>query len=260
MTQKAEKTGIHDGHRSRMRERFRKEGLDGFAPHEVLELLLFYGRARGDVNPIAHALIDHFGTLKGVLEASTEQLLTVPGVGEETATMISMILPMFRRYCADMMTDAKRICNRADAQSYGLGLLAGRRSEALYVISLSADHQVLGRRLIAEGSINEVNAYPRVVAEAALNHNAHSVILCHNHPGGVVTPSQADVMTTRMLRQLLAGLSVNLLDHIIIAGDQAYSMLQHGDLSFDDDASAQLVADSSGRVLPAKPKGRKRGN
>lgn len=260
MTQKAEKTGIHEGHRSRMRERFRKEGLEGFAPHEVLELLLFYSRSRGDVNPTAHALMDHFGTLKGVLEAGTEQLMTVPGVGEETATLISLMLPMFRRYCASMLEDAKRIRNRADAQGYCLSLLAGRRTEAFYVISLSGDSQVLGQRMVAEGSLNEVSAYPRVVVEAALNHNAHSVILCHNHPGGVATPSLADVNTTRMLRQLLAGLDINLLDHIVVAGEQAYSMLQHGDLSMEDDEPEARVADSSGRVLPSRKKSRKKEN
>ena len=89
---------MHDGHRKRMRERFRLNGLEGFAPHEVLELLLFYGRARGDVNAIAHALLDTFGTLQGVLEATPAQLMSVPGVGEETATLISLMIPMFRRY------------------------------------------------------------------------------------------------------------------------------------------------------------------
>lgn len=73
---------MHEGHRARMRERFRENGLEGFAPHEVLELLLFYARARGDVNPLAHRLLDHFGSLKGVLEARPEQLMAVEGVGE----------------------------------------------------------------------------------------------------------------------------------------------------------------------------------
>ena len=88
---------MHEGHRQRMRDRFRTEGLDNFAPHEVLELLLFYARARGDVNPLAHRLLETFGSLRGVLEAPVEHLCTVEGVGEETATLLSMMVPMFRR-------------------------------------------------------------------------------------------------------------------------------------------------------------------
>ena len=89
---------MHEGHRQRMRERFRLEGLDNFAPHEVLELLLFYARVQGDVNPLAHELLDSFGSIKGVLEARPEQLMAVKGVGEETATLLSLIVPVFRKY------------------------------------------------------------------------------------------------------------------------------------------------------------------
>lgn len=88
----------HDGHRKRMRERFRISGLEGFSEHEVLELILFYGRARGNVNDTAHALMDVFGSLPRVLEASPEQLMLIDGIGEESATLLSLILPLFRRY------------------------------------------------------------------------------------------------------------------------------------------------------------------
>ena len=85
----------HDGHRKRMRERFRISGLEGFSEHEVLELILFYGRARGNVNDTAHALMDVFGSLPRVLEASPEQLMLIDGIGEESATLLSLILPLF---------------------------------------------------------------------------------------------------------------------------------------------------------------------
>lgn len=248
-------TTIHDGHRKRMRERFRREGLDGFAPHEVLELLLFYGRARGDVNPVAHALLEHFGTLKGVMEARPEQLMAVPGMGEESATLITLMLPLWRRYSACVLEEKKRIINRREAQDYCTALLAGRRTEHFYVISLSADGQVLGQRLVAEGSLTEVSAYPRIVAETALNYNAHSVILCHNHPGGAVQPSQADVDTTLGLQDVLTALGVTLLDHIIVAGGEAYSMVQHGELlDKQEEIDLPLVADSTGKLMPLYPR------
>ena len=220
----------HDGHRARMRERFRTSGLEGFAPHEVLELLLFYGRARGDTNPTAHALLDAFGSLKGVLEASPEQLMTVKGVGEETATLIGLMLPLFRRYSRCVTEEKKILRNRAEAAAYCLALQAGRRTEHFYCLCLGPGGELLGQRLIADGTTNEVQAYPRKVVETALNHNARCVVLCHNHPGGSCTPSRADITATKDMCRLLSGLDITLLDHIIVAGNETYSMAQHGDL------------------------------
>ena len=221
---------MHDGHRKRMRERFRENGMDGFAPHEVLELLLFYGRARGDVNPLAHALIDAFGSLQGVLEASPEQLMTVSGIGEETATLITMMVPLFRRYISSVLREKIAFTNRYDALDYARALMAGWRMERFYVVCLDADLRVLGHRLVAEGSLDEVQAYPRRVVEVALNYNAHSVVLVHNHPGGSVLPSVSDIDATRRLQRALEGLDIMLQDHIIVAGTEARSMVMEGDL------------------------------
>lgn len=247
----------HDGHRQRMRERFRTDGLEGFAPHEVLELLLFYARARGDVNPLAHALLDTFGSLKGVLEARPEQLMTVPGVGEETATLVSLMLPMFRRYELCICEEKPVILNRKAAEEYCTALLAGFRTEHFYAICLSTDSRVLGHRLIAEGSLTEVAAYPRLVVETALNYNAHSVLLCHNHPSGTCLPSPEDVSTTRRMQQLLYGLDMVLLDHIVVGAGNTYSMSQHGD--FQPMASPDsLIPRQGGSVLmPGNEGGRR---
>ena len=220
---------MHDGHRRRLRDRFRLEGLEGFAPHEVLELLLFYARARGDVNPLAHRLLEVFGSLKGVLEAPVEQLCAVEGVGEETATLISLMVPMFRRYEMCLCEDAKRLAHYSDVQTYCRALLTGLRKERFYVISISTQMKVLGQRIVGEGSLSEVPAYPRLVVETALNHNAYGVILCHNHPGGDAVPSIGDVDVTRELETVLARLGIALMDHIIVADSGTYSMVQHGD-------------------------------
>jgi len=221
---------IHDGHRKRMRERFRKEGLEGFAPHEVLELLLFYAKARGDVNPLAHELLDVFGSLNGVLEATPEQLMTVKGVGEETATMMSLIVPLFRRYQEGLCAEGACLFNRREVEAYCSALMAGLRTERLYVISLSTQRKVVGRRVVGEGSLVEVPAYPRAVAEAALNHNAYSVILCHNHPGGEAYPSEADIQVTHQIGDMLIRMGITLVDHIIVAGGETYSLYQHNQL------------------------------
>ena len=245
---------MHEGHRKRMRERFRKEGLDGFADHEVLELLLFYGRARGDVNPLAHTLMDTFGSLQGVLEAKPDQLMAVPGVGEETATLLSFVLPMFRRYTACLCRDRKRLDTREAAKQFCKSLLSGWRTERLYVICLDADNQLLGHRLIAEGTTGGVPVQPRLVVETALNLNARGVVLCHNHPGGTDWPSVEDIASTEQIWLLLKGLEIELLDHIIVAGEKTYSMNENGDLQrgFGPREVQLAAADSGGQVLGKK--------
>lgn len=222
---------MHEGHRSRMRDRFRKEGLEGFAPHEVLELLLFYARARGNVNPLAHDLLDAFGSIKGVLEARPEQLMSVRGVGEETATLLSLIVPLFRKYQECVCAEKKVLRNRRAAEEYCSALLSGLRTERFYVIPLSSMMTVLGQRIVGEGSLNEVPAYPRLVVETALNYNAFGVILCHNHPGGIAEPSQEDVAVTQNIEAVLRHLGIRLIDHIITVGGTAFSMSLHGLLS-----------------------------
>lgn len=221
---------MHQGHRQRMRTRFRVDGFEAFAPHEVLELLLFYGRTRGDVNPLAHELLDAFGSLKGVLEARPEQLMTVRGIGEETATLISMMIPLFRRYQACIREEMTCVRSREEAKRYCVSLLMGRRTERFYVLCLGGGYRLLGERLISVGNLTEVAAYPRQIIETALNYNAHAVVLCHNHPGGNLYPSKNDLETTLQLQLLLSSMDIMLLDHIIVAGDETYSMTQHGDL------------------------------
>lgn len=172
----------HDGHRKRMRERFRISGLEGFSEHEVLELILFYGRARGNVNDTAHALMDVFGSLPRVLEASPEQLMMIDGIGEESATLLSLILPLFRRYSDEVNQVRSKLESRQVTLDYCRTMMAGYRREQFYVICLTADGSIICNRKVTEGTLSAVTAYPRLVLEAALNSNAHSVVLCHNHP------------------------------------------------------------------------------
>jgi len=224
---------VHTGHREKMRDRFiRDKGFENFEDHQILELLLFYANTRGDTNPVAHRLIDTFGSLKGVLEARPEQLMAVEGIGKQAATLISMVVPLTRVWHRCAMEVPDRIGNSREAENYCLSILAGERTERFYVVSLNAKCNVLGRRKISEGSLSEVSAYPRMVMETALNYNAHSVLLCHNHPGGTCAPSPEDISSTIQLQRLLNGVGILVLDHIIVAGDRTYSMIQHGDIDY----------------------------
>ena len=124
------------------------------------------------------------------------------------------------------------IANSREAEKYCLSILAGHRTEQFYVISLNAKCSVLGKRKISDGSLSEVSAYPRMVMETALNYNAHSVLLCHNHPGGTCAPSPEDIASTVQLQRLLNGVGILVLDQIIVANDTTYSMIQHGDIDY----------------------------
>ncbi len=229
----SEKNNPHAGHREKLRQRFIHEnGFESFEDHQILELLLFYANPRSDTNPIAHALLDTFGSLKGVLEARPEMLMKVPNVGEKAATLISMVVPFTRVWNRCAMAVPERIGNSREAEKYCLSILAGSRNESFYVVSLNAKCAVLGRRRISEGSLSEVSAYPRMVMETALNYNAHSVLLCHNHPGGTCAPSPEDIASTLQLQRLLNGVGILLLDHIIVANESTYSMVQHGDIDY----------------------------
>jgi len=211
-----------------MRERYTRQGLDGFAQHEILELLLFYAIPQKNVNPIAHALIDRFGSLYGVLNASPKQLMQVEGIGDYAATYLSLFLQATRQAEASRGADRVKLSTRKAAVDYCIRLLDGEKRELFYAICLNGQMETIGDVLVAKGSLSDVPAYPRVVLDAVLTHNAHGVIFCHNHPGGTIAPSQADLDATATLSRLLSEIEVTLVDHIIVAEQDALSMVRNG--------------------------------
>ena len=216
----------------RLRERQQADkDLTTFSDYEILQLLISYTGGEKSAK-LAEKLLDTFGSLKGVLEARPEQLQMVKGIGARTASLIGMMVPMVRTWTRLCQQVPDRIGNSREAESYCMSLLAGERLENFYVIALNAKCNVLGKRKISTGSLSEVSAYPRLVLETALNYNAHSVLLSHNHPGGTCAPSPEDVSSTVQLQQLLNGVGILVLDHIIVAGDRTYSMIQHGDIDY----------------------------
>ena len=214
-------------------ERFEKEGnFEQFNEHDAVCLLLDLAGCRGDRTYLADSLLEEFGSLKGVLQAREEQLIKMEGIGRKTATMIRVIVPFTKVWERINMEDPNSIGNSREAEAYCKSLLMGFRHEVFYVVCLNTRCRILGQRKISEGSITEVNAYPRVVMETALNYNANSILLCHNHPGGTGYPSPEDIASTVKIQQLMNGVGILVLDHILIAGNEAYSMIQHGDINY----------------------------
>lgn len=219
---------IHEGHRKRMKERFMKSGLDDFAPHNVLELLLFYSIPRGDTNPIAHRLIDAFGSLSGVFDATLEELMKVSGVGESTAILISMIPQMARKYLEDKADAVNVVGGCGDIGAYLLPKFVGRTNEALMMVSIDNKNKVISCSVVAEGTVDSAKVSRRKVMEEAMKVKATRVILAHNHPRGVAVPSAEDVAMTREIGRLFAQVGIELVDHIIIADDDYVSMAASG--------------------------------
>ena len=200
----------------------REKSFDNYSDGAVLELLFSTAGVRGDTQSIIDALFESFGSFKGVLEARPAQLMKVPGVTKKVATLVSMVAPLARVWERANMDDSEKISNTREAETYAKTLLMGYRTERFYVIALSARCKVLGVRKISEGSLSEVSAYPRMVMETALMYNAHSVLLCHNHPGGTCAPSPEDISSTIQLQRMLNSVSIMVLDHIVVSQGKLY--------------------------------------
>ncbi len=224
----------HAGHRERLRQRFERDrGMDSFAPHEALELLLTYAIPRKDTNPIAHRLLDHFGSLHAVLEAPVDELTAVDEIGLRTAQLIAMLLPMFRQYENDRLKPRTALDSYRRVRDYCWALFRGVTVEKFYLISLDSQLKLIDARVLAEGTLDEVPVYPREVIATLLRQNASGAVISHNHPGQTSAPSAQDIRLTHQLKRIMGDLNIVLYDHVIVGTDGTYSFAQTGMLNPD---------------------------
>jgi DNA repair protein RadC len=214
---------MHEGHRQRLTDRYLNEGLEGFEDHEILEYILFYALPRVDTNDIAHRLIETFGSLFGVLEADPKDLQQVGGIGKRAAAYITMFPQVFRAYQRSKLGKRPSIKTIKDACEFAKALLFGKAFEQFYVIWLDTQNRVIHYEKLSEGSISESPVYMNKIAAGALRHHAVKGLVAHNHPGGSVTPSSADISTTHDIVKALGTLGIELIDHIIVSENNAFS-------------------------------------
>ncbi len=219
---------LHQGHRQRVKNRYLKEGLDAFEDHQVLEMLLFYCIPMKDTNELAHKMIKEFGSLAGLFEASPDDICRRCGVTENTAILVSVIPSLARRYFKGKWGEKPLLNSSSKAGEYTVSLFTGRTYEAFYLICLDAQNKVNYAAMVHEGTINEAPVYPRLIVETALRHQANSVIVAHNHPGGSLKPSSADIDVTQRIITALEAISISVVDHIIVAGDKYLSFAEKG--------------------------------
>lgn len=220
--------GTHKGHRERLKKRFVEQGLDNFTDIQALELLLFYAIPQRDTNPLAHALLEHFGSLSQVLEASVEELKKVPGISDHAATLITLVVELGRFYQVDAAQRMERLTTLDACGEYMVPYFFGRSRETVFLLCLDAKCKVLCCKEIGEGSVNSASVSVRKVVETALSANATTVVLAHNHPSGVALPSGEDMETTKRVAVALNAVEIQLADHIVVAEGDYVSMAQSG--------------------------------
>ncbi len=208
----------HDGHRERLRDSFLTHGLDSFHEVQALELLLFYAIPRKDTNPIAHALLDRFGSLEGVFDASEQELCEIPGIGKHAAALILLAPQIVKRSRVVAASEVQYIRNGREAAQYLRPRLDTEREEVAMMICLDAHMAVINCVELARGSVDRVEFNIRRVVEIAMKSRASYVVLAHNHPTGSPRMSREDDAVTSRVYKALELVNIRLFDHIIVAG------------------------------------------
>ena len=223
---------MHDGHRARVKKRFLEEGLDSFSDIQALELLLYYVIPRVDTNPIAHGLLEHFGSLSQVLEAGVDELQKVKGVGENAAVFLTLIPQIGRFYLVDRTKQASILPTLDSCAQYLLPRFFGRKTETVFLLCLDAKCKLLCCKEVGQGGTNSTGISIRKIVETAIGVNASTVVLAHNHPSGLAVPSAEDIQTTRQIAQALGAVEIALADHIVVA-DEDYVSIAMSDERFN---------------------------
>ena len=233
---------IHQGHRTRLREVAEQSGLDKLKQHQVLELLLTYVIPQKDVNPIAHNLINQFGSFSAVLDASKTDLLKVKGIGEKTAQFLSTFKEFFYLYESKRNQNLSTVKNTKEAVSYISGVFKNKTIEEMYVLCIDGVNNIKKFEQVSKGVSNATSVNIRKITEIILSSNTHNVIVCHNHPDGDSESSASDDRFTRALQMSLSINNINLLDHIIIGtNDSFYSYNLSGKLKTYNDELKNLI-------------------
>ena len=216
------------GHRQRLREKFLKNGLDGFLDYEIIELLLTLGTPRKDCKQSAKDTLKKFGSLKAVLEAEPAELKEIKGIGDNNVFGLKIAQSVSRRYLADRIIDQDFIRSADEVIDYLKHNLRDKSREVFLVIYLNGRNQILKMEELFQGTLTTSAVYPREVVKRALVNDAAALVFVHNHPSGNPNPSKDDLTITKKLKEAAQAIDVSVHDHLIIAGNDVYSFADHG--------------------------------
>lgn len=212
----------------RPRERLLRLGASALQNAELLAIALRTGVPGLNVLDLSCQLLDRFRGLRGLLGATPEELLTVPGLGTAKACALAAILEMARRAAEEELARDSTLDHPSRVKQYCRVTLAHRQIEHCIALYLDSQLRLIASGELARGTLSQASVYPREVVREALRHHAAALIVAHNHPSGLAEPSAADQAFTRHLKQALALVDVALVDHLIVAGDAVISMAELG--------------------------------
>ncbi len=219
---------MHSGHRNRMKIRFLKTGFDSFAPHEVLEFILFYAIPKRDTNKLAHELLETFGSIAGVLNAPYELLTQINGIGDHAAILLKQIPQLFRIYCEDMSKPSEIMDNSKKWIHYFKSKFVGRTNETLFVAGIDDFAYFVACEVMSNGTRRALDVTCEQLFKFTIRWNIDRIVLAHNHPNGIAVPSIADKIKTQKLETALKFLNVTLVDHFIFGKNgEAISMKEY---------------------------------
>lgn len=218
------------GHRQRLRERYLKTGIEGLHDYEALELLLMHAIPRRDVKPIAKEMLKRFGGIQGIFDATIGELCSINGIGEGAAVFIKVVKDCGALYLRDAARKKinSTISSTGALVEYCTIKMAGLRDEQFRVVFLNASNEIIFDEVLHEGTVDESAVYPRKIIQRALAHNSTGVIFVHNHPGGSPKPSDHDKVLTAELVRVARGMSIRVLDHLIIGKSGYFSFRERG--------------------------------
>lgn len=221
------KENVHRGHRERLKRKFLSKNGEDLENHELLEILLYYALPQKNTNEIAHELLHAFGSISGVLEANVNDLTTIGGIKEHTATLLKLHLAMLRAYMSDKNNMKNRAMTEDLLPGYVKSLFFGYKEEVMFAIMLNEEKHLIASVKLSEGTKYKAPLYTRELIRKTIEADADYVILAHNHPGGDATPSKGDLHTTTVADVALSYVNVSLLDHIVVAGENYSSVMDY---------------------------------
>lgn len=218
----------YTGHRQRIKDKYKKSGVGGWLDYEVLELVLSYAIARKDTKPIAKELMIRFKTINGVLDADSKELRSVSGISEHTTLFLKLLKDIAVLYLENALHSKDLLSSSELVFDYLKASLKGCVDEEFKSLFLNSRNQLIAIEEFQAGTVNRSAIYPRKIVERALCHHAVGVIIAHNHPAGTLTPSKEDCAVTKAVKDALKTVDINLLDHVVIGGNDYFSFNKKG--------------------------------
>ena len=221
--------GLHDGHRERLRKNYLETGLRGKSEHQILEILLTYAIPRIDVNPVAHELMDNFGSIAAVLDADINELTKFKGISENGAVLLKLIPDLFPVYFESKNKEKVNFPSIGDVKKYMVSKYAGEKNEVFYVLCFDTHMNLIRAIRHVEGTPDKANLDIKKLVLDVINSGASQIVIAHNHLSGNVEFSPKDVEATYILKDTFLSIGIKLREHRLISGGKVAMFSDYND-------------------------------